>query len=590
MRESRAASPLIDSVSESSELDSKEQSIVDRNELVAEGNIVAACSIFSASIVLDALNAVPSTLVVDVPVSLRTTALVLIALVAAPAVKPHFLFQQRGAACVLLAVAAWSGLHQGGVNARIADALYTLICGWAVLLIYGLTGPGAGEKGHDAKGRRENVIALSAAFLGYSGVRIVRAGIFHAPEVAQFTSVHNDIATRGFAMADDLVASTLVFGGVICVCAALIVLINHDSIYHNGCEPVCRVMAHLSVLVFTSAFVIQVVAYSNIDELGALFGDGACVGGVDVCATSYRARRLYTANSSAAPLWCCAVGLVAFSFPYNRRCRTRKSYFSAEVENEAREAAQGSGYVALLSAVVAIVVVYFHGDETQWGPSIELLILYFSVPLAWFGSTWLACGLHSLGIALYTIGRVGSVVGFDLTYMTHWFVAATLLIVVALTITTFVSWLLYSSCVSEGKYIVWLDNLIALLTVALVSMQLFLVIAALAIGSGYDGGLVGDTPSWRIASVQWCTQHSISFFFSAALVGGRFEAHNDSISRFTLRTTWFLVPTLLAGCWLATLIIRSASVPYTATGDTMSVAVAFMAAAVPWVISGTVIC
>ena len=54
-----------------------------QEELNAEGNVVSACSIFSAAVVLDALNALPSTLVVDVPVSLRTTALVLITMVAA---------------------------------------------------------------------------------------------------------------------------------------------------------------------------------------------------------------------------------------------------------------------------------------------------------------------------------------------------------------------------------------------------------------------------------------------------------------------------------------------------------------------------
>ena len=37
-----------------------------------------------------------------------------------------------------------------------------LLCGWAVLLIFGLSGPKPGDRGHDPKGKRENVIALSA--------------------------------------------------------------------------------------------------------------------------------------------------------------------------------------------------------------------------------------------------------------------------------------------------------------------------------------------------------------------------------------------------------------------------------------------
>ena len=592
---SRTASPLLAVEAIETEADPETNAeakwLKSQNDMVAEGNVVAAATIFSASIVLDALNALPTTLVVDVPVSMRTTALVLIALVASPAVRPELRFQQRGVACILLAIVAWVGLHQGGRNARIADALYSLLCGWAIILIYGLTGPGVGKRGHDAKCRRENVVALSAAFLGYSGVRIVRAGLSHAPEVAHFTASHGDITSRGLAMADDLVASTMVFGGVLCVCAAIIVLSNHEAIYEYGCDPICAVLGHISVLVFTAAFVIQVVAFSKLDELGALFGDDACIGDANVCEVSYRARRLYTSNSSAAPLWCCSIGLVVFAFPYSRRCKTRRDHYATtEADEAAREAAAGSGYAALVSVVVAVVVLYYHGDHTNPVPSLELLLLYASIPTAWFGNASIACALHTVGIGMYTVGRLGSVFGFDLAYLTHWFVGCTLIVVAALTVTTFISWVLYASCCSQGKYIVWLDTLTALLTVALVSMQLFLVISSLAIGSGYDGALLANTPSWRISSINWCTQHSISFFFSAALVGGRFEAHNGEVSSFVIRMVWFALPTLLGVCWFLYLMFASANVPYTATGDSVSLGIAFAAAAVPWVVSGTVAC
>ena len=154
-RGSRAVSPLLpfeptepsEKGAEGDDPAAEAQSLLNQNELVAEGNVVAAATIFAASVVLDALNALPTTLVVDVPVSLRTTSLVLVALVASPAVRPQVRFYQRAASYAFLAIAAWSGLHQGGVNARIADALYTLLCGWAVIVIYGLTGPGGGQTG-----------------------------------------------------------------------------------------------------------------------------------------------------------------------------------------------------------------------------------------------------------------------------------------------------------------------------------------------------------------------------------------------------------------------------------------------------------
>jgi len=554
---------------------------------IAEGNVISAGAVFSASIVLDALTALPTTIVVDVPTSLRTTALVLTALVAAPPVEADFLFEQRGLAVVLLVAAAFYGLHNGGVNARIADALYSLLCGWAVLLIFGLSGPKPGDRGHDPKGKRENVIALSAAFLGYSGARIVRSALYHPGEVTSFSASYEDIEARGYAMADDLVASTLAFGGTLCVCAAAIILLNHDAIYEHGCEPVATVIAQLSVLIFSAAFVVQVACYARLDEMEALFGDSACVGDMDVCENSYRARRLYTANSSPAALWACAVGLTIFAFPYDRRCRTRRDYFVHPEEPDEREAATGSGNVALAASALAVVVVYAYADSV-W-PALELLLLFFSIPAAWYSSTWIACALHAAGMLVYTIGRLGAPLGFELTYLTHWYVAATLLLTLVLAVTTFISWVLYASCCSTGRYVVWLENLTALLIVALVSIQLFLTISSLAIISGYDGSMM-STVSWRSASLRWVTQHSLGFFFSAALVGGRFECHNGHIARWLLRLVWFAVPIALGCCWAFALFASANFIPYGTTGDGASIVISTLAALLPWTVAGIVMC
>jgi hypothetical protein len=243
--------------------------------------------------------------------------------------------------------------------------------------------------------------------------------------------------------------------------------------------------------------------------------------------------------------------------------------------------------VAIAASVVAVVVVYGYADSI-W-PALELLLLFFSIPVAWYSSTWIACVLHAAGMLIYTVGRLGSPLGFDLTFLTHWFVAATLLITLVLAVTTFISWLLYSSCVSKGRYIVWLENTTALLIVALVSIQLFLTIASLAIISGYDGSLM-KTASWRSASLQWVTQHSLGFFFSAALVGGRFEVQNERIERSLLRFVWFAVPILLGAAWAFTLFARANFVPYGTTGDAASIVIATLAATLPWVLSGIVMC
>jgi hypothetical protein len=561
-----------------------------RGELAAEGNIVAACCIFASSIALDALNALPTTVVADVPTSLRTTSLILVGLIGAPPVEPSYLFEQRGLACILLVAASWIGLHHGGSNARIADAIYTLFGGWSAVGLFGWSGPQAGEKGHDPRERRENVVALSAAFLGYAGIRVVRAGMTHATEAISFTMSHEDVTARGIALADDLVAAALVFGGLLCVCAAVFVLSNHEVVYERGCTPICATMGVYSVVVFTAAFVVQIASYARMEDLDVLFNDSSCVGDVEVCSQAFRARRFYSANGSPAVLWACAAGLTLFAFPYDRRCRSRRDYFNGIVDLTGRKAATASAAASIFSALVALGVVFLFSDSTSFLASVEVLLLYFSIPLAWYGESWLACGLHVAGIVVYTATRLGGPIGYDLSYLTHWFVAATLLITVVLAVTTGVSALLYNSWVSKGRYIEWIDTTTAILLVALVSLQLLLSIASLSLGSGYDGARIGNGRTWRQTSFEWTTQHNISFFFAAALVGGRFETQNPTISRGILQTVWFSVPSLIVALWTGTLVFFESEMPYFTTGEPVPLAIATFAALVPWVVVGVVIC
>lgn len=585
-----AAAVVAEGLAEEVQKETEEERAERRGELATEGNIVAACCIFASSIALDALNALPTTVVADVPTSLRTTSLILVGLIGAPPVETNYLFEQRGLACILLVAASWIGLHHGGSNARVADAVYTLFGGWSAVGLFGWSGPRAGEKGHDPRERRENVTALSAAFLGYAGLRTTRAGMTHATETISFTMGHEDVTARGVALADDLVASALVFGGLLCVCAAVFVLSSHDTIYHRGCAPICGTMGMLSVLVFTAAFVVQIAVYARMEDIDLIFNDASCVGDADVCSQAYRARRFYAANGSPAVLWACAAGLTLFAFPYDRRCRTRRDYFAARDDPTGRRVATASGWVAIIASLVALGCVLLFADTASFLASVEVMLLYFSIPLAWFGESWIACGLHAGGIAVYTASRLGGPLGYDLAYLTHWFVATTLLITVLLALTTGISELLYNSWCSKGRYIQWIETATALLLVALVSMQLLLTISSLSLGAGYDGSRVADARTWRQTSFEWASQHCISFFFAAALVGGRFETQNPSITRWLLRLFWFGVPTLLVTLWLGTLVFFQDDIPYMRMGEPVPIAIATFGAAVPWVVVGVVLC
>ena len=558
-----------------------------------EGNVLTSALVFVVALVLDGLCAVPTTTVLDVPTSLRTTALVLSCLVAAPPITADWLFEQRGIAFVGLLLVAWVGLHEGALYSRIADSIYTLLGGWATLFFFCFSAPTTKENGRDEKGRRENVTALCSAFLGYSGARIVRQGLAHAAIVTGFTATHSGVISQGYAIADDLCASILVFGGVVAMAAAVTLLTNHDSIYMHGSEPVSRVMAQLAAVLFTAALVVQIVSWSRMQHLTAVFGETACSGTYDDCEVAYRTRRLFVANSSAAPLWALAVGLTIVSFPYGRRCRSRKSFYRP-TEDRFRETSYSSGMILLISSVIVVLVTLYYSPTDNYIPGIELLLLYFSIPAAWFSWAPVACLLHFAGFSIYVINRLGSVWGFDLRMLTHVIMAISLFLIFSLAVTTALSFVLnlsmcsWRSCNSPRAVI---EDISAVLLTVFVSLQLFLVNASLSLVSAYDGSALEDAKEWRHAAITNCVQHTLSFFFAAALVGGRFEPFNENINTLFLRIAWFGVPIAAFVSWGVILLVRSSdALPYVSTGDPAALAIALLAAVAPWISAGVVVC
>ena len=294
-----------------------------------EGNVVCASLIFVIAIVLDALTALPpiENITLDVPTSLRTSALVIISLIAAPPVSSQLLFEQRFGSFILLATTAYCGLHRGNVFGRIADAIFVFIGGSAIVGIHcgGHTRVIA-SRGCDPRGRRENGIALAAALLGYAGMRCIRSGFFHSSAVLEFKFKVGDIETVGFGVCEDIISTAQVFGGTIVVAGSVIILTSHDMIYEKGSTCFCEILSQLSALVFTSAFVIQVAHVSDFEKYPSLFGDSACTGNVEDCKFAFISRRFHFANNSPAVLWACAIGMVIFSFPFNIRCRSRNLF------------------------------------------------------------------------------------------------------------------------------------------------------------------------------------------------------------------------------------------------------------------------
>jgi hypothetical protein len=571
---------------------------------VAEGNLLTALLVFIAAIVLDALCAIPTSVVIDVPSSLRTTALILTTIAASPAIVTDLLIRQRVVAFGMLLAVAIAGLHEGRLNSRIADALYSLLGSWATTFFFAVPF-GAANVAHTdadavAKQRREALTSLAATTLGYSGARIARQGIFHAEGVTSFAATHEGVHTPGFGFVDDVAASLLVFGGTVCVGAAVAMLSAHEAVYHKGSACLTNLTAQLAIVVFATALLVQLVAFSRVVHLSATFGSTACNGSPDACETAYRTRRLFVANASPAALWACAVGLTCLSFPHRRRCRSRKSTFRRECadaasphEREYRNTAHSTGWIACIACLVVLGAILELAPSPSGMPGLELGLLFLSIPLALFGNGALACAVHAGGLCAYTAGRVGSVYGFELTFLTHWILLATLVLSIALAATTAMSWVLYNSGMvyEPCSYSEPLEFASALMLVVLLSSQLFLVLAALSLGAAYDGSPLEVGWDWQNLNIGSCIQHNLSFFFASSLLASRFEPFNGYIEPETLRCAFFGGPLALMACWAFTVFFfNQASVPYTSFGDPLSLSVAILAALAPWASAGIAAC
>jgi hypothetical protein len=438
-----------------------------------------------------------------------------------------------------------------------------------------------------------------------------------------------------------VLATSVAFGGTIVACQGLLMLLNHDLVYVFGSEPISASSATLSVAVFASAFVALLASIASMNHLNAVFGPSACVGDSTVCAGAYRTRRFHFANAvgPTGGLMACAVAMTILAYSNQRRCDSRRRFYKIEVDllqqtgllkdadakepdNAAdddasrvaaetelaaaerrirreldelvRAANSGSAALSAVAFVVAALAVWFlvDGIEDDIVTGAESLLLFASVVVAWWSNTTLACLLHAVGLSLYAYRRLDDPFQFDTSYFTYTTMAITLGIVYALSVTTLVAHLLYASCCSRKRWIEWVDFLTASLIMALVSIQLILTLATLGAVSGFEGAPIhvdaSGHESWNSYGLDWVVSHSISFFFSAALAGSRYEHNVTSMPWWWLRSVWFvpvIVTTILWGSSVA-----GSNNPYTGQTNFGVTLLGAGCALIPWALIGLVVC
>lgn len=548
-----------------------------------ETNAAAASFVAVASVALDALSAIPPSLVKDVPSSFRCLSLILVFILGSPIVIPSsddidLEWSQRGIAIVGLAVVSAVGEHAASPYVRVADAVFVLVAGWGAvfLFVYRSKRPVPGS-------------ALFGALLTYAGMRSVRAGLVHASEAAAFTVSGDAFQTSGFAVSDTVASTAIAFSGSILVCTGFLILLNTHLIADVGSASVSPLVAMNASVAFSAALVAQMSVYTQLDALPSLFGASACVGGQASCAAAYRARRMYIANASPASLWAGIVSASVFALPKTRRCSTRKIYYT-----ESRFSTTSGSIAVLVSAVAVVSTIAFAGEESLLLAQVEIVLLFAAIPVAWFVSTPFGCILSFSGNLLYVGSRMDGSTGLDLSYYTNWSLCATAIVTLGLLVTSGSSRILFM--LSPPMACQELEVATGILICAMLSVQTALVLATLSLIVGYDGSYTsGGEASWREAGFEFTVQHLLSFFFAAACYGSRYETGDPSLAIGTpaipistryRRYVWFAMPPVLGVAWAIRLAVEGWGSPYDEFTAASSLGVALTAAVVPWVVVG----
>jgi hypothetical protein len=532
--------------------------------------------------VFDALCALPGAVLEDVPASLRTSSLVLAVLLGAPAVSNAgvLVLEQRGVLAILLASVAFIGLNQAEPAARNADAVFAFVGTLAATLATQTNGA-FGNK-HDTSDttckKREHLSAFCGSMLFYLGMRVVRHSFALSNEIINFKVSRDDINTRGYGVAIDLVAVGNCFAGSCTVGFACILLLNYDLVLHMGSSALSTIASVLSCFVFLGAFVAQMSSFAAMEQLPALFSSASCSGDQSECAAAYRARRLFLSANSTSVSWVCAIAMVIYAFSHSRRFRSRREHFEYEPSPYSL-----ASIAVVACAVVACAAVFFFvdpGRSMDWSDW-ELLLLLLSIPACLLGWPGIACALHAGGEAIYIYTRVALHGGYDWSYFTHHSLLATMVLTATVGVLSTFSYGLYSvgrrRLYSEPVEIV---NSVAL--TALVSIQTFLTLATLGMAAGFTGVYYEDGKgSWRISGFEFSVQHSVSFFFCAALYGTRYE--HEALPATWRRAAWFAVPPLLGVSWLLVISLAdSDGSPYHHYVDWVSFLVGVSAAGASW--------
>jgi len=552
-------------------------------EGAVEGNVICCLFACLCGPAMDALCALPGAVLSDVPVSLRTTSLVLTSLLGAPAIRSDtaFVLEQRAFVAVLLGVCAFTGLNRAETSARNADAILAFVGTLAVVMASSMN-VAMQQKDPSSQIKRkskEHLSALCGALLFYLGMRVLRHSFALANEISTFKVSHDDFTTRGYGVAVEGVVLGNSFAGASTIGFACILLLNHDLVLHFGSAGLSNIAGAMACFVFTGAFAAQIASFAAMEKLPSLFSSNSCDGSIAECAAAFRARRLFTASSSTSTSWICAIALSFFGFSRQKR------FYSRREHSEFKPEIYSVFSLAVVGSFVVCAAVLFAFDDSNTSqlvniPTLELQLLLISIPMCVWGWPSVACIVHATGQTLYIANKFSSG-GYDFSYFTHWSLLTTVVLTVVVAILSFFSFLLYSFD-RRRLYSDPVERVNAICVTALVSVQTFLTLSTLGMSSGYTGVYYDGGGSWRLSGFEFTAQHCISFFFVACLYGCRYE--HAALSSWWTRLAYFALPPMMGIGWIICISAASSSgSPYKEFVDEWSFVIGVSASLASWI-------
>lgn len=364
-----------------------------------EPNIVASALVLVVAVLCDGLTSLdPSLGAAEAPCSLRTSSIVALLALAAPAIGKFSLVDQRMALSVLLVVLALAGLHYATEAGRIGDAVYTGFVLTVAVQVYASGGVEAKDIRPDAitasPHRRQTVSGLCGALMLYAATRGVRAAFTAAEEVRKHRleyRVAGEVrSTLAHAEASTSTVVPLALGHGTLVATALLIATNEGA-HVTGSSAVAFEVGAAGIAATVAAFWGFLGRAESIDALPVLYGPSACIGKRELCEEAYRSRRFAESVHASAGLWVAALGAMVFAFAIEQRVPETTL---TRAERLFERQGFGSGLFLLLAALMGVVV-YGSTDGAEWYVDGAMIGCLFGIFVTCFAASELGSAIYA---------------------------------------------------------------------------------------------------------------------------------------------------------------------------------------------------